>query len=169
MVPHANKYGSASSRKDLVEKRKQQNREKRASQKAAELKAAVLLAIVAISIQSVALVLALIHNTVSYTILPGILGLLVGGMAMGLVHSDKKKKTFVYIIFTANILIGIFSGYKFIESTHPQQEPVIVTKKDSLNIKTLNSTFQEKVRELEIKDSLENAKVPQENDTSTVE
>ena len=170
MIPHANKYGSnKSSRQDIIEKRKQQKREQMVKQKDAELKAAVLLAIIAISIQSVAFVLALIPATVSYTILPGILGLLVGGMAIGLVHSDKKKKAFVYIIFTANILIGIYSGYKFIESTHPSQEPVIVTKKDSLNIKTLNSSFQEKMKEKEIQDSLENAKALQENDTSTVE
>jgi len=121
MVPHTNKYGSTNSRKDLIEKRKQQNREKRASQKASELKAAVLLAIVAISIQAVALILTFVPSAIDFIILPGLLGLLVGGMAIGLVHSDKKKKTFVTIIFSINIIIGVYSGYIFIKSQQPKE------------------------------------------------
>ncbi len=159
MIPHANKYGAGNSRKDLIEKRKQQKREQMVKQKEAELKAAILLAIVAISIQSVAFIFTFMPSIVDYTILPGLLGLLIGGMAIGLVHSDKKKKTFVTIIFTINVIIGVYSGYVFIKSQQPQE----VTEEELQQYNTFNSKFQEI-----IKDSLQAEKASQ-NDTAVVE
>ncbi len=170
MAPHVNKYGSSSTaRKELLEKRKQQNKEKLLRQKEAALKASVILAIAAISIQSIAFIFAIIPATISYTIIPGILGLLIGGMAIGLVHSDKKKKMFVYIIFTANIFIGVFSGYKFIESQRPKD----ITEEELQKFNTLNTSFQKKVKEQALKDSLEKVNAIQTDtaiqvDTATI-
>lgn len=169
MTPHTNKYGRNIANKELLEKRKQEKKEKMVKQKASEIKTAVILAIVAISIQVIGFVLNFIPATVKFTILPGILGVLVGGMAIGLVHSDKKKKMFVYVIFTANILIGVYSGYQFVES----QQPKDLTKKELNEYDKFHSTFQQKLKEQALKDSLERVNAIQADtsiqvDTSTI-
>jgi len=162
MSPHANKYGGANNkRKKILEKRRKQRAEKRRKQRAAEIKVAFILAIIAIAVQSIAFILALIPSIISYTIIPGILGLLIGGIAVGLIHTDKRKKLFVYVVFLANILIGIFSGYQFIES----QKPAELTKEEIKKYKTLNQNFQEKIREQTLVDSLKNKNTQQANST----
>jgi len=99
--------------------------EKLKKQKETEIKASIILVIISIFIQGITFIFYYNETLYDYVILPAIFGLLISGMAIGLIHSNKTKKLFVGIIFSLNLLIAGFISYQFFMIEKEKQEEQI--------------------------------------------
>jgi len=133
-----NKYGS---RSGISDQRRKQIQEKIKKQKEAEIKAAIMLAIISVFIQGVTIVFYFNKTLFPYVLLPAIFGLLISGMAIGLIHTDKAKKFIVSLIFMINLAIAGYISYVFFMIEKEQQEEEIENSKaDTLIVQ--NNTNQ---------------------------
>ncbi len=132
------KYGS---RPRLSEEQRKRIQEKIQKQKETEMKAAMLLAVLSVLIQAVTVVFYFNKTLYPYVMLPAIFGLLISGMAIGLIHTDKVKKFFVSVIFAVNLAIVGFISYQFFMIEKEQQEEELKESQmaDSLTVQLNNS------------------------------
>ncbi len=121
-VSNSRKYGS---RQKMSEEKKRYIQEKIKKQKEAEIKAAIILTIMSLFIQVATIIFYFNKTLYPYTLLPAILGLLLSGMALGLIHTDKVKKFFVTLIFIINLSITVFVAYVFFMQEKEEQEEEI--------------------------------------------
>ena len=131
--PSRRKYGS---RPRLSEEHRKKIQEKIKKQKETEMKAAMFLAVLSVFIQAVTVVFYFNKDLYPYVMLPAIFGLLISGMAIGLIHTDKVKKFFVGVVFTVNLAIVGFISYQFFMIEKEQQEEEIKESQmaDSLTV-----------------------------------
>ena len=137
---HHRKYGS---RPRISEEHKKRIQEKIQKQKETEIKAAMWLAIFSVFIQVATVIFYFNKTLFPYVMLPAIFGLLVSGMAIGLIHTDKVKKIFVALIFFANLAIVLFISYVFFMMEKEEQEEQIKESQmqDSLSTMNYNKTL----------------------------
>ena len=130
------KYGS---RPRISEEHKKRIQEKIQKQKETEIKAAIWLAVFSIFIQIATVVFYFNKTLFPYVMLPAIFGLLVSGMAIGLIHSDKVKKFFVALIFFVNLAIVLFISYVFFMMEKEEQEEQIKESQMVDSLTTMNN------------------------------
>ncbi len=129
------KYGS---RPRISEEQKKRIQEKIKRQKEAEIKAAMWLALLSIFIQIATAFFYFNKTLFPYVMLPAIFGLLVSGMAIGLIHTDKLKKFIVALIFFVNLAIVLFISYVFFMMEKEEQEDQIKESQMQDSLSTMN-------------------------------